>query len=267
MLLVADIGNTNIKFGVFDGSSDKLIGTFAVSSCSRRTPDEYSLIIKHFLLENNLSCDKINCAVSSVVPSLTYDVSCAFKNSFGTETFMIGTGTRTGFPIKIDTQSQLGADIVSNTAAALNICKPPFAVVDIGTATTITCVDSAGALIGTVIAPGLSVSLDGLKTTCALLTDINFEKPAAIIGKNSQASIQSGAFWGHIYMIDGFVRQIRDMLCDDGDKLSLVGTGGLSDKILPFCRNKFEIDPNLTLKGAASLYYHNTAHSRCNYTK
>ena len=265
MLICVDIGNTNTKFGVFDGSPDALVCSFSISTTNKRTSDEYALLIKQLLLDNSV-CAMPDCfCISSVVPSVTSDISAALYKICNNDPFIISTGTRTGYPIRIDVQSQLGADIVSNTAAALNIVKPPFVVVDVGTATTVTAVDSDGALIGTVIAPGASISVDALNNSAALLTEIPFNKPDTVIGKNSQDSIRSGAFYGHVYMIDGFVRQIREEICKNGEKLGLVGTGGLASKLLPSCRNKFIIDPYLTLKGAASLFYLNTM-SR-NYTK
>jgi len=261
MLLVIDIGNTNINIGVFAGSQSELLFSFAISATCRRTPDEFTLLIKNILREHSI--DTISSAViSSVVPSITTDVSVACKNISGSNPFIIGAGTHTGFPIKIDVQSQLGADIVSNTAAAFEFCKPPFAVIDVGTATTVTAVNSDGQLVGTVIAPGASVSLDALNASCALLTDVSFTCTDSIIGKNSTDSIRSGAFYGHIYMIDGFINQIREELCKCGETLDLVGTGGLSEKILSFCGNKPRIVPNLTLIGAAALYYNNRKHKR-----
>lgn len=267
MLLAIDIGNTNIKFGLFDSSADNMLFSFSASSASNRTADEFLLLIKQMLSFNSICECVTDCVISSVVPSLTTTVSSACVSLCNKNPFIIGSGTRTGFPIKIDVQSQLGADIVSNTAAAFTSLKPPFAVVDVGTATTVTCIDPSGQLIGTVIAPGAQISLDALQTTCALLTDTSLSCPDAVIGKNSQVSIQSGSFWGHVYMIDGFIRRLREELCGDGEKLSLIGTGGLSEVILPFCRNKFILYPHLTLKGAASLFFYNTGKRSLNYTK
>ena len=133
MLLVIDIGNTNIKLGVFDSSQSIALFTFAVSSSPRRTPDEYAWLIKSILRDNSL--DRIDAVViSSVVPSLCKALSDAAVRICGYEPFIIGSGTHTGFPIKIDIQAQLGADIVSNAAAAFSVCEPPFVIVDVGTA-------------------------------------------------------------------------------------------------------------------------------------
>ena len=263
MLLAADIGNTSIKFALFDGDCEKLIYRFSVSSRTERTSCEYVLLIESFLNSffsksaTNFSATELNSSViSSVVPHITETVSEALTKICKKPPFIIGAGTRTGFPIRIDVQSQLGADIVSNACAAFRICKPPFAVVDMGTATTVICVDCDGALVGAVIAPGADVSLKALLDSAALLTDVPLSCPDKLIGKNSYDSIRSGAFFGTVYAIDGFIRNIRETLCKDGEKLSLIGTGG-SARLLEHCRNKFTVVPDLTLKGAAALYYTN----------
>lgn len=259
MLLAADIGNTSIKFGIFDGSADALLLRFSLSATSARTADEYLLAIKSFLRDAGISNMPDTSVVASVVPHLTTPVADAMMAISGRKPFIIGAGTRTGFPIKIDVHSQLGADIAANAAAAFKLCTPPFAVIDMGTATTITCVDRTGALVGTVIAPGALVSLRALLSGAALLTDVPLTAPDRIIGKNTYDSIRSGAYLGSVYMIDGFIRNIRENLCRGDEKLSLIGTGGLSD-ILTHCKNKLQIEPDLTLKGAAELFY-------LNYTK
>jgi len=262
MLLAIDIGNSTLKMGVFNGSADKLICNFSISTLTSRTADEYTVLIKQMLLERNISAFPKNAVISSVVPSLTSVLSDACRNICHNTPFIIGTGTKTGFPIKIDVQSQLGADIVSNAAASFSFAKPPFVVVVLGTATTVTAVNPLGQLIATVIAPGASVSLNALERSAALLTDISFTQPDAVIGKNSQDSIRSGAYWGHVFMVDGFINRIRSELCEDGESLSVIGTGGLCEKLLPACKNPIFVVPDLTLIGAASLFYLNTAGHR-----
>ena len=257
MILTIDIGNTNIKFGVFDGSEDKMCCRFQISSSAVRTCDEYILLIKSFIREQSVDGAFTGSVISSVVPSLTVPVSDAFSKITGRKPFIIGSGTKTGFPINIDVQSELGSDIVSNVSAALSKFSAPLAVVDMGTATTIAAVNSNGVLTGAVIAPGCGISLAALSENAALLFDVNAVRPKDIIGKNSAESICSGIYYGTVFMIDGFIREIRSKLCShDNMKLSLVATGGNSD-ILDSCRNKFCKDPDLTLKGAARLYYKN----------
>ena len=266
MLLAIDIGNTNIKLAVFRMNEIQPLLRFAVSTDCKRTTDEYELLFRQILRENSLDTPTAS-VITSVVPSITPDVTKAAAAITNSQPFIVGAGTHTGFQIRIDVLSQLGADIVANTAAAMHFVKAPFAVVDAGTATTITAVNSDGQLIGTIIAPGAAVSLGALSNVGALLTDVSFGKPRSVIGKNSRDSIMSGAFYGHVAMIDGFIERIRKELCSDGECLSLVGTGGLSRDILPECRENYLINPDLTLAGSALLYYNNVRSRRSNCTK
>ena len=257
MLLSIDIGNSIIKFAVYKlPSFDKATG-FHVASSSIKSPDEYRLLMNQFLSESQLS-EQINASViASVVPSLTGPIYQAAMQICGCKPFIIGTGTHTGFKINIDIHSQLGADIVANVAAARLALTPPFVVVDMGTATTLTAIDRNGNIAGTIIHPGLKISLDILSHSAALLNDVPLTKPAVLVGQNTITSIQSGIINGHICMIDGFIQQLHETLCNMDETLSLIATGGHAETVIPNCRYKIEIDPDLTVRGAAVLYYSN----------
>lgn len=260
MIIAADIGNTNIKFGVFDGSADNMLYGFTVSASSVRSSDEYRLLINNFLNEKFTEVTFDGSVISSVVPALNAPVSEALTVICGRKPFFVGSGTKTGFPIKIDVVSEIGSDIVSNVARAHSLLSPPFAVVDMGTAITIAAVDRDGSLCGTVIAPGCGISLSALSHSAALLNDVEAFRPDSILGKNSQDSVAGGVYYGTVFTVDGFIRELREKLCREGEKLSLIATGGFS-QVLSSCRNKFNVRPHLTLEGAVSLYYKNIRHN------
>lgn len=256
MLLAIDIGNSSISIGVFDISdklSPKIITHFKITA-KDLSADEYTVLIKDFLSRNSAY---VNCAViCSVVPSLTDALSRAAQNLCGKQPFIISSGIRTGFGIKIKNPEQLGTDIVSNVAAALQTIDAPLAILDMGTATTLTVVDSDKFILGTIIIPGLKIALDALYDSAAQLSDIVLDNEPELIGRDTKSSICSGIINGNALMIDGFIRNIRDELNikGTGQKLGLVATGGLSNLILPHLRNKFTYDEFLTLKGQAYLY-------------
>ena len=256
MLLAIDIGNSSISVGVFDISdklSPKIITHFKIT-VKDLSADEYTVRIKDFLSRSSVCVD---CAViSSVVPSLTETLSRAAQNLCGKQPFIISNGIRTGFGIKIKNPEQLGTDIVSNVAAALQNVDAPLAILDMGTATTLTVIDSNKYVLGTIIIPGLKIALDALYDSAAQLSDIVLENDPELIGRDTKSSICSGIINGNALMIDGFIRNIRDELKikETGQILGLVATGGLSNLILPHLRNKFAYDEFLTLKGQAYLY-------------
>ncbi len=257
MLLAVDIGNSSIKFGVFDINDVTVVKhRFSISSNVSRTADEYELLIRQFLLINN--SPKINyCVISSVAPSITNSIYKAAYNISSKAPFIIGSGTHTGFKIRIDDPTELGADIVSNAAASLNLCDGPIVIADLGTATTLTAINRNNELIGSVIIPGAGLSMNALSDTAELLNKVSFKRPDKLIGTNSTDSITSGVINGNIFMIDGFIRNLREQLCEDDVKLNLIATGGYCKAIVPHCRNKFRIIDDLTMIGAALLYKKN----------
>lgn len=259
MLLAIDIGNSSISVGVFD-ISDKLCPKIVVSfkiTAKDFSADEYTVRINDFLLRSHVQVT--NAVISSVVPSLTDVLSRAAFNICGKKPFIIASGIRTGFGIKIKNPEQLGSDIVCNVAAALHIMDAPLAILDMGTATTITVVDGNKCILGTIIIPGLKISLDALYDSAAQLSDITLESTPEIIGNDTKSSICSGIINGNALMIDGFIRNIREEIGikESGAKLGLVATGGLCNLILPHLRNKFSFDESLTLFGMVYLYLNN----------
>ena len=281
MLLSIDIGNSSVSFGVFKLSDAlpagvDLVYSFRIATRSI-TADEYALLIRDFLRvkrifpspsalysdstdsENDMgSC--VNCAaVASVVPIMTDTLCTAAEMITGTRPFVIESGIRTGLGIRIKNPAQLGADIVANAAYAAAVDDAPLIILDVGTATTLTVVDADKNILGTIIMPGLAISLSALSGSAAQLNGISLSAPFALIGRDSDESVRSGVVNGHAIMVDGFLRNIREQYpsLTAGSKLSLVSTGGLSSVILPHMRNKFSDFPQLTLFGVAYLYYKN----------
>ncbi len=268
MLLAFDIGNSSISIGVFDVSSQKneLLTSFKISN-KPYSADEYFLLIKNFLeLYGYSSIEKS--VIASVVPRLTDIIKDVAVKLCGCQPFIISGGTKTGFGIKIKNPEQLGADIVCNVAAALNYEKAPLVILDMGTATTLTVVDAVGAanaVVGTVIMPGLAISMNALTDSAALLGNVRLQRENTLIGRDTDEAINSGVINGNVFAIDGFLRNIRDSMIPKNvssdekneKKLSLIATGGLTKHIIPYTKNKFRYIENLTLEGAAYLFAKN----------
>lgn len=277
MLLALDIGNSCISIGVFSLNSKKNapepVCKFKIFS-KLMTSDEYIVAIHNFLrfygINSKLTCDaddlrkqnskSIDCAViASVVPALTDTLAASVIRLCGKSPFIIGQGTRTGFGIKIKNPEQLGADIVANTTAALELCAPPLVILDMGTATTLTVVDDNRDILGTIIMPGLKISMNALSLSAAQLNDVRMELPEELIGRDTSSSIRSGVINGHILAVDGFIRNVREQFKtkETNTTLGLVATGGLANYVIPYTRNKFLFDETLTLTGEAYLFQKN----------
>ena len=189
MLFAADIGNSCIDIGLFDEAGNLKMKS-KISSVGSRTVDEYTVVISGLLAANGFLPDAITDGiVSSVVPGLTAVIKSAVKKLSDISFVEVGPGTKNGLKIRIDVQTQLGADIVANAVAATSEYRTPVIIIDVGTVTTITAVDADGVLEGVIISPGLKVSLDAMADAASGLNDVSLLKPKRFIGKNTAESV------------------------------------------------------------------------------
>lgn len=253
MLLCIDIGNTSISLGGFE--NNKIIFRSKLTTVRLKSSDEYATLLKSTMELYHVDINSVkNAAVLSVVPTLTHTITRALS-VFGIETLVIGPGVKTGLNIRVDMPSQVGSDIICNCVGALESVPAPLVVVDFGTATTVSVVNEQKQFCGCVITSGLKLSADALSTGCALLPDITMYTPQRLIGKNSGESINSGLVYGHAFMVDGFVKKIKEEY--GFEKLNVVACGGFSELVAPLCNGDFTIIPDLGLYGLNSIYNKN----------
>lgn len=254
VVLVFDVGNTNITFGVYENS--RLLFVSRMASDSRRMEDQYAVEIKQILALNGVPHDGFEGAVlCSVVPVLTVTIQSAVLRLTGISPLVVGPGIKTGLDIRIDNPSQLGADIVASAVGALVKYPLPCVIFDLGTATKASVLDCGGAFIGAVFMPGVRVSLEALASRTAQLPTIGLDTaPSKVIGTNTVDSMTSGAIYGTAAMIDGVTAKIEAEL---KKPVHLIVTGGLSSEIVKHCKTPLAHDSNLILDGLLTLYYKN----------
>ncbi len=253
MLLVIDVGNTNVVFAVFDG--DKLKGQWRISTDARRTADEYGVWLTQVLEHAKIATGNITGAVvASVVPQVLFDLRQLTKRYFNTDLMVIGDPRlklKTGVGIKIDNPAEVGADRLVNAFAAWSRYKCPLIVVDFGTATTFDVVSSDGDYIGGVIAPGVNLSLDALQRAAAKLPNIAIAPPAKVIGTNTIGAMQSGIYYGYAGLVEGIVKQIQ---AEYKTKMLIIATGGLASLYAKACLSIEHVEPDLTIYGLKELF-------------
>ena len=251
MLLAIDIGNTNIKYGVF--KEDVLIASFRVSSRLSRTADEYGSVLVNLLSNSGIMKDDISgVIISSVIPSLNYTI-CHMCEYFLKKTpLMIGPGVKTGLNIKTDNVKEVGADIIVNSVSAFNKYGGPIVVIDFGTATTFDVISKDFELLGVIIAPGIKTSLEGLVSNTAQLPMIELDAPKTVIGKNTKHCMQSGIIYGFAGLVDNILFKIKKEL--KLDHIQVVATGGLGEIIAKEVKNIKFVDRTLTLDGLNMIY-------------
>lgn len=251
MLLVIDVGNTNVVFAVFDG--DKLAGQWRISTDARRTADEYGVWLTQVLEHSGIQSKQIKGAVAaSVVPQALFDLRQLAKRYFNTELLIIGDPRiQTGIGVKIDNPREVGADRLVNAFAAWTKYKQALIVVDFGTATTFDVVSGEGNYIGGVIAPGVNLSLDALHKAAAKLPNVAVARPTKVIGTNTIGAMQSGIYYGYVGLIDGIVGRIK---AEQGGSMKVIATGGLASLYARACPVIESLEPDLTIDGLRQLY-------------
>ena len=252
MILVTDIGNTNIVFGVFDG--DRLVFESRVDTNRHRMADQYSVIIMQIFDLYGVDKGDIDGAViSSVVPPVSDQLKLSVQKLLGITPLMVGAGVKTGVDIRIDDPSTLGADMACGAAAAKELYPLPCIVIDLGTATKVFAVDKNGAMIGGIIAPGVKISLEALAGGAASLPMISLEGHTPVIGTNTVDSMRSGALYGHAGMLDSFIDRFQEEL----GEATVVATGGFIHVLKDYCKHKFVVNPQLVMDGMRIIYNKN----------
>ena len=260
MLLAIDIGNSNISLGIF---KDEILTFRAkISVQTKRSSDEYAALFYDLLRMNQISRDEINgCILASVVPELSGLVEEAARTVSGQDVLRVGPGIRTGFRIRIDDPSQLGADLVADTLAGLTEYGAPLVVIDAGTVTTIIAVDQSRTYLGGCIFPGIRASAQVLKETTALLPSIELGGGEdACLGRNSAGAMRCGLLVGSAMMVDGFIDRYTALPGMAGAKC--VATGGSAALVTARCGRQIVQDPELTLKGLRYLYETNRSKAK-----
>ena len=253
MILVVDIGNSNVVIGGVD--REKIEFEARLRTDSTKTSDEYCIDLKNILDLYHVDRTQIEGAIiGSVVPQVLNTFQTAIMKLTGKKALVVGPGLKTGLNIAIENPAQTGADLVVGCVAALREHKPPMIVIDMGTATTMVVLDASGSLVGGTISPGVKISMDALTGGTALLPGLQLDRPKKAIGRNTIDCMRSGIMMGAACMIDGLIERMEEEL---GCKTTVVATGGIARFVLPMCRREIVYDKDLLIKGLSHLYYEN----------
>lgn len=251
MILCLDVGNTDIKYAVFEGNELKL--SFRVATEHNKTSDEYGEQLLSILRNNDIAPSDVNGGIiSSVVPSLDYTLERMCINYLKFKPMQLVAGLKTGLNLRVDNAKEVGADRVVNNVSGVRKYGYPLIIVDFGTATTFNVIDGKGDFIGGVIAPGIKGSLDSLVKGTAKLPKVEIERPSNVIGKNTVTNMQSGIVFGFAGLVGYIVKKIKNEL--KLDNVTVVATGGFSEIIAKEIHCIDKIDKLLTLEGLKYLY-------------
>ena len=246
MLLVADIGNTNITLGFFVG--DEYVNEIRIPSDRDLSQSEYEDLLAKLFKGFDIDA----CVVGSVVNELNDKFTSAVGNVLNLSPLVVDNNVYTGVSVKIDTPSELGADRIANAVAAVKEYKGAVIVVDFGTATSFDVINSNREFLGGVIAPGVRTQLKSLCSATSKLPQIELQESVRAIGHNTTEAILSGVVRGTASMVVGILAQCENEL---GEKPTVVATGGNSKLISKYIGEYFDvIDPIFTIKGFKYIY-------------
>jgi type III pantothenate kinase len=255
MILVMDVGNTNIVLGVYGG--DRLLHHWRLETDRHKTEDEFGMQIKMLLNDAGLGFQAINGIImSSVVPPIMFSLERMCQKYFSLKPLVVGPGVKTGLNIKYDNPREVGADRIVNAVAAIHEYGVPLIIVDFGTATTYCYIDEREQYMGGAIAPGIGISTEALYDRASKLPRIEIARPASVVGKNTVSAMQSGIVYGYVGQAEGIIARMK---AQSKEVPTVIATGGMASLIATESSMVDHVDPFLTLKGLYLIYKRNQA--------
>lgn len=248
MLLSIDVGNLNVKVGLFEGA--RLVETWRLAPEPKRTGDEYGLLLLGLLQRRGALSGINGVAISSVVPRMDLLLEEACRRYLGIQPLILGPGVDMGLANRTEFPEQVGTDRLAGAYGGLRLYGCPLLMVQLGTATVVNVVSAEGDFLGGAIAPGPDAMLQGLVSRAAKLPPIPLSLPPRALGRNTMEAMQSGLMFGYMALVEGLVQRFWAEL----GHWQVVATGGYAQLVAAGTKVIDKVDPDLTLQGLRLIY-------------
>lgn len=254
MLVVIDIGNTNISIGLY--KEDSLVANYRLTTKLKRTSDEYGFMMINFLHNEHIHVQDIeDVIIASVVPKIMYSFSNSIRKYLKKEPIIVGPGLKSGISIRIDNPKELGADRLVDAVAAHYVYGGDLIVIDFGTATTFDYISSQGEYLGGATSAGIEITSQALSTSAAKLPEVAIKDPQKILATNTIDSMQAGIFYGYLGQTEYIIKKLK---AEIGRKsITVIATGGLGRTISQGTNSIDIYDGDLSFKGLKIIYEKN----------
>ncbi|MBO3443956.1 type III pantothenate kinase [Clostridium sp. CCUG 7971] len=251
MLLVFDVGNTNMVLGIY--KNKELIKHWRINTDKEKTSDEYGMLIRNLFQYENMDMNDIkDVIISSVVPNVMHSLENFCIKYCKKQPMVVGPGIKTGLNIKYDNPKQVGADRIVNAVAGIEKYGYPLIIVDFGTGTTFCAISDKGEYLGGTIAPGIKISSEALFQRASKLPRVELVKPGSTICKNTVSAMQSGIIYGYVGLVEKIIEMMKKELSQG--EVKVIATGGLANLIASETESIDSVDRFLTLEGLRIIY-------------
>lgn len=246
MLLVIDVGNTNIVIGVF--KDDYLVKDWRIRTERNSTEDEFSILVTGLFAQSGIRLKDIRkTIISSVVPPMVTLLDTFCRKYLGKSPHWVDAKSYTGMANLYNNPGDVGADRIVNAVAAYRKYKTSLIIIDFGTATTFDAISAQGEYMGGAISPGIMIAAEALSIKASRLPRVEiFSPPDRVIGRDTSGSIQSGIIYGYAGLVDGMVKRMR---AEMGSNPKVIATGGLAVLMDHVTQVIEVVEPDLTLDG------------------
>jgi type III pantothenate kinase len=247
MLLVVDVGNTNIVMGVFDG--DTVQHHWRIRTERHTTEDEFSVLVAGLFAQNSITFQAISkTVISCVVPPMVPILDNFCCKYLGHAPHWIDAKSYPGMHIRGKNPNEVGADRIVNAVGGYHRYQCSLIIIDFGTATTFDAISAKGDYMGGAISPGIGISAEALFASASKLPRVDIYKPpATVVGQDTISCIQSGIIFGYAGLVDGIVQRMKTEMGAPPPKV--IATGGLAPLLQNVTTSIEVVEPDLTLIG------------------